>query len=262
MTLFEQFAFHTPLYASLEVPKDLTFKAMLCGMRSVKVDGFCPECGTASIFSHFTHYTTPLALNKQTELKQTLGFNSLSITCARNSSHKINFWFLLSENDVVKVGQYPSLADIANDEAATYRDVLDSTDAAELHRAIGLAAHGVGIGSFVYLRRIFERLIYGRFNSFKEEEGWAEADFSKLKMDEKVKFLKGHIPNFLYENRELYSILSKGIHELSDKACLAAFKPLQLSIKIILDEDKKKKEELELQRMASAAIKQFNGQQT
>ena len=72
----------------------------------------------------------------------------------------------------MKIGQYPSLADIANDESRTYRSVLDETDGAELHRVIGLAAHGVGVGSFVYLRRILERLIAGRFHSFKQQEGW------------------------------------------------------------------------------------------
>jgi hypothetical protein len=50
---------------------------------------------------------------------------------------------------VQKIGQFPSLADIANDESKTYRSVLTKRDSSEFHKAIGLATHGVGIGSFV-----------------------------------------------------------------------------------------------------------------
>jgi len=47
----------------------------------------------------------------------------------------------LKEPLIQKIGQYPSLADIANDESRAYREVLKPDDGAELHRAIGLAAH-------------------------------------------------------------------------------------------------------------------------
>jgi hypothetical protein len=258
MSTLEQFAFQTPLYSKIDLPKDLILKAILCGLKFYNVDGHCPKCGKNSTFSGGNR---KLNLGVETVEVQNLrtfaGYKHLDMTCARDNKHKLLYWFLLMPDTVEKVGQNPSLADIANDEAATYRSVLNKNDASELHKAIGLAAHGVGIGSFVYLRRIFERLIYDRFNNFKDVEGWDEADFLKLKMDDKVKYLKGHIPNFLYENRKLYGILSKGIHELSDEVCLKAFEPLKLSIKIILEEDKKKKEELEMQKAAADAIKAF-----
>ena len=256
MTTFEQFAFQTPLYTKMYLPDDLLLKATLIGRRPTKVDGHCPMCGQSTTFSCSSVSTWNLQVtDNANKVREADGYRSLYLSCARDRDHKIHYWFLLENDTVEKVGQDPSLADIANDEAATYRNVLSKKDAMELHKAIGLAAHGVGIGSFVYLRRIFERLIYGRFHSFRETEGWVEEDFRKLRMDEKVKFLKGHIPTFLYEHRELYSILSKGIHELSEKDCLAVFEPIKLSLKIILDEDKKKQEELELHRQASAAIK-------
>lgn len=258
MPTLEQFAFKTPLYSKIDLPKDLILKATLYGSRPFKVDGHCPKCGKSSTFSGGSR---TLNLNVESadvkHIRNFVGYDRLEMTCARNNQHKLLYWFLLMPDTVEKVGQHPSLADIANDEAATYRSVLNKNDATELHKAIGLAAHGVGIGSFVYLRRIFERLIYNRFESFKEVEGWDEAYFFKLKMDDKVKFLKGHVPSFLYDNRRLYGILSKGIHELSDEVCLKAFEPLKLSIKIILEEDKKKKEELEMQQAAADAIKAF-----
>lgn len=258
MSTLEQFAFQTPLYSELNLPEDLELKLTLMDKLKFKVDGHCPHCGKSSTFSGGSNSNYNLKNSDHANaVKKEMGYKSLVLTCARDDRHELLFWFLLRLKTVEKVGQHPSLADIANDEAATYRSVLSKTDASELHKAIGLAAHGVGIGSFVYLRRIFERLIYERFESFKEVEGWDKEAFLTLRMDEKVKHLEGHIPNFLFENRKLYGILSKGIHELSEDDCLNAFEPLKLSIKIILEEDKKKKEELELQKITTAAIKAF-----
>ena len=254
----ESFVFGTPLYAKYELGSDTPLKKILAGYDKAKIDGYCTECERSSTFrvsDSMTWGGTDTTLINY--LRAQRGFSSKRLICARDENHEITIWFSFEEDAIFKVGQFPSLADIANDEASTYRDILDKNDAKELHKAIGLAAHGVGVGSFVYLRRIFENLIYKRFKEFKEEEGWVEADFQKLRMDTKVAFLRDHIPNFLYENRELYGILSRGIHELSEEVCLQAFEPLKLSIKIILEEDKKKQEELELKKIASDAIKAF-----
>ena len=59
-------------------------------------------------------------------------------------------------------------------------------------------------------------------------------------------------------NSKIYAILSLGLHELSEDKCLAFFEPLKLSIKIILEEDKKKKEEFALKKLAAEAITKFD----
>jgi hypothetical protein len=148
------------------------------------------------------------------------------------------------------------LADIANDESKTYRSVLTQEDSSEFHKAIGLAAHGVGIGSFVYLRRIFDRLVISRFAEFKTVEAWTNDDFPKS-MAERVAFLHAHLPPFLVENSRIYSILSLGLHELDEATCLRFFDVLKASIVLILDEDKKKKEELQLRISLKKALAEF-----
>jgi hypothetical protein len=130
-------------------------------------------------------------------------------------------------------------------------------DATEFHKAIGLAAHGVGIGSYVYLRRIFERLIKGRFDEFKETEKWSEEDFLKVRMHERIELLKEHLPEFLVRNKKVYSILSLGVHELDEKVCLEFFPVLRSSIVVILEEDKRKLEELRRQQDLEKAISKF-----
>jgi hypothetical protein len=185
-------------------------------------------------------------------------FGELQLTCARHDHHVLHFYYLLCEGTIQKTGQYPSFADIALDESKEYNKLLSPQDASEFHRAIGLAAHNIGIGSFVYLRRIFERLIDKRYNEFKDAEGWTDDGFYKLRMSEKVAFLKDHLPPFLVKNAKIYSILSVGLHELTEEQCLSFFRVLRQSTVLILEEDKKKREELEMQKELERAISDFS----
>jgi hypothetical protein len=185
-------------------------------------------------------------------------FGELHLTCTRLDNHVLRFGYFLDAGAIQKSGQYPSFASIAFDESKQYNKLLSKKDAGEFHRAIGLAAHNVGIGSFVYLRRIFERLINKRYQEFKGVEGWKDEDFYTLRMAEKVGFLSGHLPDFLVRNAKIYSILSVGIHELEEDQCLSFFKVLRQSLVLMLEEDKKKREELEMQRELEKAIAGFN----
>lgn len=255
----EQFLFSVPLYVELSLPTDMLLKGILSGNYSAKADGYCLDCKKETTYT-ITKSESIDQLANQVKIgwiQKKTGFFDLEGVCARHAQHRIHYWYRLRLNSVQKVGQLPSLADIANDEASSYKVVLSKEDSNELHKAIGLAAHGVGIGSFVYLRRIFERLISKRFEEFKEIEHWSSEDFVKLRMNEKVAFLKEHLPQFLVEHSKLYSILSLGLHELTEEKCLKVFEPIKLSLKIILEEDKRKQEELELRRMAAVAIQSF-----
>lgn len=115
----------------------------------------------------------------------------------------------------------------------------------------------LGVGSFVYLRRVFERLITTRFEEFKASEGWSDDQFYAVRMEDKIDLLKDHLPSFLVENRKIYSILSVGVHELDEKECLNWFEVMKQSIIIILEDDKKKKEELSRREVFAQAIKGF-----
>ena len=189
-------------------------------------------------------------------------FLDIILTCSRDDSHKLRFNCLVDSGTIQKTGQFPSFADIALDESKEYSKLLSKRDAAEFHRAIGLAAHNIGIGSFVYLRRIFERLITDRFEEFKGTEQWRDEDFYAVRMEDKIQLLKNHLPPFLVKNHKIYSILSVGIHALEEDQCLAFFKVLRQSLILILEEDKKKKEELEMQQELQKAIAGFTTQKS
>lgn len=87
------------------------------------------------------------------------------IECTSKYKHKLMITFHLTKDfELMKVGQYPSIVEF-NKSIDKYKKVLCSNDFREFNRAIGLKAHGIGIGSFVYLRRIFENLIEEKVKS-------------------------------------------------------------------------------------------------
>ena len=139
-------------------------------------------------------------------------------------------------SSIEKIGQYPSVADIHIGQVKQYDKVLEKPILREFTKAIGLAANGVGIGSFVYLRRIFESLVMDAYNETLQNGKVNAEHFEKQRMDEKIESLKGYLPPFIVENHGIYGILSKGIHELSEDECLAYFDCMRQSIELILDE--------------------------
>lgn len=253
------FLLEKPLYQECLIPEHSSAFATLAGRfgnsRAV-FDGTCDRCKQESTFE-----LVPISIpngdpwNGRASL---IGYYTPQLKCTRVPSHLITYFLRLNQGTVTKVGQHPSLADLANEEVRRkYRSVLKGDNSAELYKAIGLAAHGEGIGSLVYLRRIFERLIESRFNEFKVAEGWDELGFSRMRMDEKVDLLREHLPASLVEIRRIYGIFSKGIHELENAACLKFFDIGKRSIIMILEDDLQKKIELEDRAELKKAIAAF-----
>ncbi|HDZ54652.1 MAG TPA: hypothetical protein ENI19_00025 [Candidatus Nealsonbacteria bacterium] len=166
-----------------------------------------------------------------------IGFYLITLTCKRKSEDILRFIVYKNREIIFKVGQYPSLADLQFSEIGKkYDKVLLTEDLKNLKKAIGLVAHGAGAGSFVYLRKIFENLIFETYTKNAVSIGVAEADFKQQRMMDKVETLKAFLPSQLVEMKSIYSILSKGVHELTEEECLRYFAPIKLSIELILDQ--------------------------
>lgn len=175
--------------------------------------------------------------------------------CSMNEGHHLDYVVIVDNKSMRKIGQYPSVADLTFPELDVYEKVLAKEDRKEFGRAIGLYASGIGAGSYVYLRRIFERLLM----QAKVNAGDAiDADaFNHAHVDEKITMLSAYLPTALTSNPTLYGILSKGIHELSEKECIAYFPVVKECIYMILNqwEDMRKKEEQE--KAISVALSQI-----
>lgn len=238
---FKTFALEVPLYESFSLkPLDESedVNALYHYLESIRkpdgpLDIFCVECQRESTFRRSDKHV--LVYNRQNYLSS--GANEIfmvELSCTRDHSHQLYFIFRVFNLTISKIGQHFSIADINTDGIKKYRTVLGNEKYKELSKAVGLASHGVGIGSFVYLRRIFEDLIYEAYENIKD--AMDKGEFASKRMDEKITLLKDYLPEFLVENKNLYSILSVGIHSLSENDCLKYFDTVKIGIELILDE--------------------------
>lgn len=246
----EKFCVSLPLYAEHAVRDSETDRLYKFITAGVNIDCFCVDCQQSSVF--IGH---PQGLEVG-ELEFGLGDRIFirKFICSRVHTHFAYFYFRLKRHILAKVGQSPSMADISESQIRSYRKVLSEDEYRELARAVGLASHGVGIGSFVYLRRIFERLIEEARVKAQKGAGWDEGVFQKSRMDEKIELLEAHLPAFLVEQRKLYSILSKGIHSLTEGDCLEAFPVVRVGVELILDQKLAAKQQQEKMEDAKKRI--------
>lgn len=174
--------------------------------------------------------------------------------CSMNERYHLDYIVLTTDNSMMKIGQYPSVADMTFPELDAYKHVISKEDRKELGTAIGLFASGVGAGSYVYLRRILERLIY----QAKTIAGDAvnDEEFEKARVAERIKMLQEYVPEILIKNTTIYGILSKGIHELSEEECRKYFPVVKECIYQILgmweSERRKQADEVALNKALSA----------
>jgi hypothetical protein len=239
--------------------QELLFDAPLYAHYSVKTKlpsgdnfrGYCPWCRSDSIFklrnASFRQQSFPLDRGAQ-------GFYTIPCRCVQNDAHDVTFFIRVFEDKVEKCGQSPSQADIELGNVKDLRKVASAEDGTELVRAIGLAAHGIGIGAFVYIRRVFERVIRRRFTEIREAMGWPEDALDRKRMDDCIDMMRDHLPDFLVENKRLYGILSLHIHELTEEDCRDFFDVAIKSIKFILHDEQRKREEEAERREVTTAI--------
>lgn len=250
--------FETSFFESLPVSEDdrVTMEAIRGG--SIQLDAYCTGCEKPSIFKCF----------KMRDLGSGIGTRAVApapewvfkpgsfttvISCQR-CTRSYTFYFRYSEGHLMKVGQYPSMEDILASDLQPYRKLLRPQDFAELRRAGGLISHGIGIGSFVYLRRIFERLI-GLHHEELEKAGAGVKGFLDMRMDDKIQALSAVLPPALVKYKKTYAILSKGLHELDEDTCRKHYPVVRAAIIRILEQDlqarKAAEAEAELERQVN-----------
>lgn len=239
-------------------------------------DAYCTDCAkeatfkTAPVSQQASMQEVILRLgamaNVQADPLIPLGAYLLKGECTRDSSHTQAHAIVVRRKalgksptpfysySLIKIGQYPSAADLELPKLKKYQKVLTLEQREEFARALGLAAHGVGVGSYVYLRRIFESLIEQAHTEAKKDKGWKESKYPKARMAEKVKMLRKHLPQFIVENPSFYSLISKGVHELTEQECLEHFSVIRACIEIMLDAKLAAKELAEKMSIAQSGL--------
>lgn len=242
-----EFLFEEPLYGIIQRPT----AEQLAADNLAMVQGYCPECKEERAFRCVGDLGTALQW-------QSLSKNpaSIHLRCVWNEEHRMSFFIQFQKRTMQKIGQLPSFATIVQGENKEFRKLMTPKDATEFAKAIGLASHDTGIGAFIYVRRIFERVIRKCFDEHKGEEGWTEEQY-KVRMDDRILLMAKRLPTFIVENRKLYGILSQAVHELDEAKCLSFFPVARDSIIQILREEKRQRDERASRKQLQAEISNF-----
>ena len=236
-----KFFFDVPLYTKVSVQDALDIEKLEniinISLFVDDIEGYNPIKKVESTFEILRENNTVQA----SLLIEKGGYRTIYIRCKRYEDiFTFSIFYNVEEKYLIKIGQYPSIADFHIHKIKQYDNL--KYDLKEFTKAIGLA----------------ENLILESFEEAKLEGKVEEETFSRSRMDEKIELLKDYLPSFLVENKSIYSILSKGIHELDENTCLEYFDPMKVGIEIILDQKLEKKKQKEKEEEAKKRIAQLN----
>ena len=160
-----------------------------------------------------------------------------------------------------KVGQTPSLFDFQKTVLGSLSTGLTKDQANDFVRAIQTHSHGYHVASCVYLRRVFESMLDAAKVHHMEEHGLPKWDeYESVKTSQKIQLLKQYLPDFLVDHPHLYTLLSLGVHELSEQQCSEEFENLRTAIDIIIREQiadaNERKRKVEISTLLSKSINQ------
>ncbi len=290
--VFGNFLVEKGLYDEIEITSENIYElADLIGGH-VKINVYCPKCAETRVFSSeaikmyrdegdiMEFSLEEQVVSYQSEIKKPIPHfvdaperswqwnnaffaNDVRVMvfqfkCAMDELHRIDYIVLTEGNRMKKIGQYPSVADLSFPELKNYQKVMSKDDVKELKRAIGLHANGIGVGSYVYLRRIFERIL-DKTSKKAIEDGKVEVEkYKQAHVDEKIKMLSSYLPESMNGNAVFYKIVSKGIHGLSEEECLEYFPVLKSYIMMVYRQWEKLREDEEEEKRLTDSINKIS----
>jgi hypothetical protein len=200
----------------------------------ITIDVYCVKCGRETVFVPPADRKVDWFGAQGSKIVRN-GICYAHFECSRgHCGNPLYFIFDVRAGRITKIGQLPSIADLVKPDLQKFRRVLTEEQLANWQRAVGLRAHGVGAGSYVYLRRIIEQLIEAaKVNAGKSID--AET-YKKARWPERIKLLSNYLPSYLVENAAVYAVLSKGVHELSEDECANYFDVMHTAMELICED--------------------------
>lgn len=232
------------LYGSIDIrPEEI--EGLLLGIG--KIEGYCSYCEKNDRPFHYDE-AIPLSWfydasrfyhqsgSDYSTYARLRNVYSKTFVCQFNEQHIVTVILRRDKNNLQKIGQYPSHHDMAGNLKLYEKELGNNL----LSKAEGLFSHGLGIGAFVYLRRVLEQLIV---EAYKEQNGKEpDKDFNARPFSQRVKELEHLFEDFSASVKgTLYSLLSEGVHSLDEDTCKKQYPLLKEVIIQILDERKEKK---------------------
>lgn len=195
--------------------------------------------------------------------KHSYPFGSIITYCALcpscNEPHYIMLNVSSDRQNVIKVGQYPTLLPEDYFKLADYRSVISEDDYPNLVNAINAHIHGLDAAGLLYMRRIYESLVNRLIAQFPDIQFRKKNSEQRIpKFYEKLQALEKHgiliFPEELIDlKKSFYHFISEGVHEWSDDKCREYYDILFFSVLQILkaEKDRVEKEEMKKQLLSA-----------
>lgn len=234
----------SPHYSACKDEIVLHEKSKDCNPQTTFAALYCVE-GISQFFSEIRRDFV-CALNKNHHVTAYYTIHKATDVCRNQDDseeyEKLKYCLVLE-----KVGQEPSMADLQMFDIEKYKNILPKESFRNFSMALGLYSSGVGCGSLLYLRRIFETLIKYAQKMCSSMPEWNEEEYNKRRFNEKIEYLEALgakiIPDELLDIKaKIYGWLSKGVHELTEQESMDLFPYLKYAIELILDEQIAQKE--------------------
>lgn len=242
-----------PLYKKISIDGNLPCYKVF-PYNDIRIEGYCNKCKCKRIFcfeNSSMAYVNFAAPNSHQDLVKDIlkQIDYFTLRAQADCGHKLIMCFWkIDTNTLIKIGQNPSIYDMdENINNKKFLSLLDDEDRDYYKKACSLYSFNSCIGSMVYLRRIFEKLLIDTFNVNKEKIEIDENEFKRKRVEDKVEMLKPYLPIILYEQgfNIIYKKISDGIHNLSEDECQVIFPILKDAIEEILIEKIQTKEKEE-----------------
>lgn len=163
--------------------------------------------------------------------------------------------FVLTDDGYESIGFYPEIFS-AFDFDSKYSSVLTSEQLSDLGMASKANSLGMGIASFVYLRRVLESLVNKVLDD--NQVSCKHLNSFKDKLKEAEKFVPLFPERFGDVKGRLYNFISEGVHSWSEEECLRLYSLAEYVVISVLDYYKKQKEESEKTEELQKRIGEFN----
>ncbi|MDE7291423.1 MAG: hypothetical protein K2N58_05185 [Treponemataceae bacterium] len=256
----EQFISEEPPYKVFKINSNQLYE--ICDLQNFSIEQYCDICRKPRTFKSIDNSFKEILNEYQFRGREFFKYNFeefveyderciiLDFQCQHDCGEHHYFAIKIRNLTIQKIGQYPTFAkEEVSKNLIKYKSLIPKYYP-ELTKAVSAYSQNMGVPAFVYLRRILEHLVDAKAMShgIKTEQKFVD----KLKDVEKSEKV---IPTEFEEiKNQLYTVLSKGIHEYEEEECIEMFSAVKFIIESILDAELIKKEHEQKVKEAKAII--------
>lgn len=222
------------------------------------LDLYCPDCQADKTFiyeSCDSSYIMGIFRRNETSTTSYPNIKSIVYKCP-SCNKKIYIEFLFFDDYMIKIAQYPALCEMSRDELKKFQKnkVIDKEYFKEIQKAEVCAGDGYFVAAFTYMRRVFENLIKNIFKDNQQSIGIHYEEYIKKRTDEKIAIIKNYLPIDDDVYMPLFSLLSEGIHALTEEECAENYNLLKSVLLELLVTFKAKKEQEERRKQVKELL--------